>query len=67
MSIATPTADETTANPVADDRINPHEATAGFVALGVILLGEVLLILGAVHHDVPLAPLAQLMARIFGA
>ncbi len=49
------------------DRIKPHEAAAGFAALAVIVAGEVLMILGAQHHDVPLAPLAQLVAQIFGA
>jgi hypothetical protein len=49
------------------DQIKPHEAAAGFAALAVIVAGEVLMILGAQHHDVPLAPLAQLVAQIFGA
>jgi hypothetical protein len=52
---------------VEQDRINPHEAAAGFAALAVIVAGEVLLILGATHHDVPLSPVAQLVSRLFGA
>lgn len=49
------------------DRIDPHEAVAGFAALGVIIASEILLILGMTHHDVPLSPLAQMVARLFGA
>jgi hypothetical protein len=49
------------------DHIDPHEAAAGFAALGVIVASQVWLILGATHHDMPLAPLAQLVSRMFGA
>jgi hypothetical protein len=49
------------------DRIDPHEAAAGFAVLGVVVVSQVLLILGATHHDMPLSPLAQLVSRMFGA
>jgi hypothetical protein len=52
---------------VQRDQINPHEAAAGFASLAVIIAGELLLIVGATHHDVPLSPLAQLVSHIFGA
>ena len=48
-----------------DDQIEPREAAAGFAALAVILAAEVLLILGATRHEVPLSPLVQLISRVF--
>lgn len=47
------------------EKIDPHEAAAGLTTLAVILIGEVLLILGATPHEVPLSPLAQLVSRVF--
>lgn len=49
------------------EQINPHEAAAGFATLAVIIAGEVLLIVGATHHDLPLSPLAQIVSHLFGA
>ena len=44
------------------EKIEPHVAAAGFATLAVILIGEVLLILGATPHEMPLSPLAQLVS-----
>ena len=46
------------------NKIEPCEAAAGFAALAVILAGEVLLILGANSHEVPLPRLAQMVSRV---
>ncbi len=67
MSAAAPAAAESTRKLVHPERINAPEIAAGLAALAVIVLGEIMLILGAHHHDVPLQPLAQLVARVFGA
>lgn len=48
-----------------DEMIDPHEAAAAFAALAVILVGELLLILGAAYRDeVPLPRLAQMVSRV---
>ncbi len=59
--------DEDAGDLMAQDRIDPHEAAAGFAVLGVVVVSQVMLILGATHHDMPLSPLAQLVSRMFGA
>ena len=47
------------------EKIDPRVAVVGFATLGVILVGEMLLIAGAIRHDVPLSPLAQMVSRAF--
>jgi hypothetical protein len=53
------------AKPTATDKIDPRVAVVGFVTLAVLLVGEMLLIAGAIRHDEPLSPLAQMVSRAF--
>lgn len=49
---------------MADETIDPWEIAAGFAALGIILVGAILLIVGAVFHDIPLPVQAQMVTRV---
>jgi hypothetical protein len=53
------------ANPMENDKIDPRVAVVGFATLAVLLAGEMLLIAGAIRHDEPLSPLAQMVSRAF--
>ena len=50
---------------MADEKIDPCEAAAGFAALAIILAGAILLIVGAVSQDIPLPGQAQMVTRVF--